>query len=200
MSSAEQPRTVRTPLTPNEGTAKGSANKVVKTANTLANTKKFDTRTSTLNVVWVPLLCYPVEMRKNAPRIGIARPRYAPPPRDFLEDTYKYEPDYQDDVLSQACIWNGWRDERPMGHLVCELFDIVGWLLWEGWQEERWHLNSDGLPAYSYGAFNYRGLPWHWRVDVGGGLEATVSVWNTTANHSPAPYACEYWGVCYAPT
>ncbi len=200
MSDAEQPRTPRTPRTESEATKGGSANKVVKTANTTANTRKFDTRTSTLNVVWVPLLCYPIEMRENAPRIGIARPRYVPPPRDFLEGTYRYVSGYQDDVLAQCARWNGWRDESPMGHYACELFDIVAWLLWQGSQEEQWHLNANGLPTYGDGCFTFRGLTWQWRVDIGGGLEATISVWNTTANVSPAPHACEYWGVCHAPT
>ena len=101
MSNTKLPRTVRTPRTASEATTESSANKVVKTANTTANTKKFDTRTSTLNVVWVPLLCYPIEMRANAPRIGIARPRAVPPPQDFLGDSYYRVDNYFDDLIEQ---------------------------------------------------------------------------------------------------
>lgn len=200
MSGTEQPRTMRTPRTSNEETAKGSANKAVKTANNTANTKKFETRTSTLNVVWVPLLCYPPEMRANAPRIGIARPRYAPPPRDFLTATDRYESTYTAQVLAQASAWKDGDNVCTMGDSVRELFDVAAWMLWRGWHEELWHLNHNGLPMYGDGCFTFRGLEWHWRVDIGGGLEATVIVWNTTANVSPAPRACEYWGLCYAPT
>lgn len=197
MSGVEQPRTVRTPLTPDEGTAKSSANKVVKTANTTANTKKFDTRTSTLNVVWVPLLCYPPEMRANAPRIGIARPRAVSPPQDFLGDSYYRDENYFDDLIKQFHNLKQFPDD-PTGPYVCELLDVVAWMLWHGWQEELWHLDHNGLPVYGDGNFFFREVYWHWRVDVGGGLEATVRVWNDRLNSKPQ--VSEYWAVVYAPT